>query len=414
MQNSNLIKRNNIKSYCLTRLSIEVTRRCNRKCIHCLRGLAQKTIITPEIIDRIFDEVKDCKHIALKGGESLLEMDMLEYLIRKIINSRWNIKVFQFTSNGTIYNENVMTLLNELYADKKCRVILRISGDSFHNQDLSSKTFEKYNIQNKNNNIELVYIDKVKYLKSSGRGKEYIENNKSELGQYEWITDVFVEKRIVSILGETIYSPILLAANGNITFDDECTYDILDSIAMGNILEASLKDIFENNNIRALLIEKDFEVLREIKSYINYYRYYKTESYRNYMRFKLAHKIYSVLWDKRKEFHQLYPHIKTEYIVNKYPMSDYDVFLDIDRIYDCVHYAVDSMSHTEWLEFIRAADKELYDEYLTHEDELSYDGKDIFTVYALYQKPDVLHDYLKKEVYTRSNYFENVTCTYLV
>ena len=83
-------------------LGFEITRKCNKKCPICLRGEAQDCTITQGIIDKVFEEVEDCKYISILGGESLLELDMLEYLIDKIVSSNWNIEFFNLTTNGQL------------------------------------------------------------------------------------------------------------------------------------------------------------------------------------------------------------------------------------------------------------------------------------------------------------------------
>ena len=50
---------------------IEVTRRCNMQCRHCLRGDAQNVDISNEIIDRFFDGFADgavIENVVFSGG----------------------------------------------------------------------------------------------------------------------------------------------------------------------------------------------------------------------------------------------------------------------------------------------------------------------------------------------------------
>ena len=69
----------NSAKYKLNSLSVEITRKCNFKCRHCMRGQAQDVTITPRIIDRLFEQIEDVKGmIGLTGGEVLLAMDMVE------------------------------------------------------------------------------------------------------------------------------------------------------------------------------------------------------------------------------------------------------------------------------------------------------------------------------------------------
>lgn len=80
------------KQYRYAGIWVEITRRCNLKCAHCSCGDAQSLDISKEIIDRIFVEAKDCDEISLTGGEPLLALDMVKYLIDKIIEYQWQTK----------------------------------------------------------------------------------------------------------------------------------------------------------------------------------------------------------------------------------------------------------------------------------------------------------------------------------
>jgi len=56
-------------------LYFEVTRRCNMKCGHCLRGCAQKVDLTIDIVDRFLrlNEVTSIGRIGFSGGEPSLK-----------------------------------------------------------------------------------------------------------------------------------------------------------------------------------------------------------------------------------------------------------------------------------------------------------------------------------------------------
>lgn len=58
----------------------EITRKCNLKCEHCVKGAAQNITITKSIINKVLDSVGFCKSIYLTGGEPFLEIDIIEYL----------------------------------------------------------------------------------------------------------------------------------------------------------------------------------------------------------------------------------------------------------------------------------------------------------------------------------------------
>lgn len=66
-----------MKKYRFHELNIEITRKCNKRCVHCMRGEAQELTMSKEIIDRIFDDVLDVKRIVFGNGEALLEVERI-------------------------------------------------------------------------------------------------------------------------------------------------------------------------------------------------------------------------------------------------------------------------------------------------------------------------------------------------
>ena len=80
-------------------LAIEVTRRCNMQCSHCMRGSAENHTISKEVVDRLFDEVSVVARLLLTGGEPFLEPEMVDYIFdaiikRKILYFQHNLSVF--------------------------------------------------------------------------------------------------------------------------------------------------------------------------------------------------------------------------------------------------------------------------------------------------------------------------------
>lgn len=83
-------------------LAIEVTRRCNMKCSHCMRGPAENHTISKEVVDRLFDEVSTIGTLLLTGGEPFLEPEMIDYIFDAIIKRNIPIIRISVVTNGTI------------------------------------------------------------------------------------------------------------------------------------------------------------------------------------------------------------------------------------------------------------------------------------------------------------------------
>ena len=96
-----------MKKLKLKGLGIEIKRDCNKKCVHCMKGEAQNIIIDKKTIDKLFSDIKDCDEFIFYGGEPLLKIDVIEYIIDKIIENNWNVNTIQLTTNGTILDEKI-------------------------------------------------------------------------------------------------------------------------------------------------------------------------------------------------------------------------------------------------------------------------------------------------------------------
>lgn len=117
-------------------LTLEITRRCNMKCAHCLRGGAQRINMPSEIAQTALRRFDRIGTITFTGGEPLLNA-------REIINTlqyaRWNgieIESFYIVTNGTIFHEDLMDELYYLYDASMDKEIccISISQDMYHDE----------------------------------------------------------------------------------------------------------------------------------------------------------------------------------------------------------------------------------------------------------------------------------------
>ena len=66
----------------ITDLVIEITRRCNMACAHCLRGDAQDLDMNPSFLDDLFSRLNQASTIVFTGGEPSLRPDLISYALR--------------------------------------------------------------------------------------------------------------------------------------------------------------------------------------------------------------------------------------------------------------------------------------------------------------------------------------------
>ena len=79
---------------------IEVTRKCNMTCSHCLRGEAQKKTISNQHISKFLSLFNSIGILTLSGGEPTLEMDTLNYIAEYIQHRDVNVENFFIVTNG--------------------------------------------------------------------------------------------------------------------------------------------------------------------------------------------------------------------------------------------------------------------------------------------------------------------------
>ena len=377
-------------------LVIEITRVCNRKCVHCMRGTAQKSTITKDIIDRIFQEISNCYHIALTGGEPLLAIDMIEYLVDKIILSEWNIKVFQLTTNGTIIDERIVRCLNKLCSHKpECCSILRISGDQYHNTNQAQLAYEAYSNFPKSDKVTVLIKESLNSIKFSGRAKDLVTENSEQLPKdkdFIGIAVPYINQYRIPVKDNTIQTDLIICSNGNVSFSEEVSFAELDLLAIGNLLESDLKTLIETHNRDCLLTHCDWENIQTIKQSLIGFNDYGLSTY---IRDKVGELIFDGIYKHRIKAHEMFPYIPAQNIILNLPMpKDYilDINAEIDMIFDIVQPLLENMSMQEWEEWLQGVDSDIYDLYETRRDEFDTDCQKSFSVYAVLQNPSVLED----------------------
>ena len=102
-------------------MTIELTRKCNMKCAHCLRGDAQDVDIDYKYIDELLDQTEVIGHLTITGGEPTLNLDALEYILNGLCKRGIPLLEFGLITNGLIYSERFIDLI------KWCKQIIDVS-----------------------------------------------------------------------------------------------------------------------------------------------------------------------------------------------------------------------------------------------------------------------------------------------
>lgn len=117
-----------MKKLVVNNLCIEVTRRCNYKCLHCMRGDAQNISLSTDDIEIIFHndyfKITKINQLVITGGEPTLNAAAIIKIIDGIISDGIVIDSFIMVTNGSIYHQKIVDSLNNFYN------YFQINGDS--------------------------------------------------------------------------------------------------------------------------------------------------------------------------------------------------------------------------------------------------------------------------------------------
>jgi hypothetical protein len=115
-------------------VAIEVTRRCNMFCKHCLRGEQQNKDIKKEYIDTLFSNIGYISNLVFTGGEPSLVPELLEYILDSAGKHRVAVDNFYIATNGKDITDDFVVACIKWYAycnDNEITAI-NLSNDSFH------------------------------------------------------------------------------------------------------------------------------------------------------------------------------------------------------------------------------------------------------------------------------------------
>lgn len=118
----------------LDNLMIEVTRRCNMSCEHCLRGCSENIDLNTDYIVSLLNQIESINSVTFTGGEPSLNVQAIDYFLEKCKEKDIYIGSFYIATNGFAINENFVLACLKLYSycsDKECCQV-HVSNDYFH------------------------------------------------------------------------------------------------------------------------------------------------------------------------------------------------------------------------------------------------------------------------------------------
>jgi len=225
-------------------LVIEITRRCNAHCDHCLRGDAQNVDMDDKIIDAMLEGVDYISSVTFSGGEPSLAVPKIKYFLEAVKERNISLGSFYLVTNGKIKSLELVLVLMELYA--YCDDIgdefyggFCISKDQFHEYAIGdvSEADKLYRSLSFYHPDERIGELKNESLINEGRSIEY------GLG----VRTVEPDSIEIEIDGEHIdyiESSVYVNALGDVVSGCNFSFESQEEYKIGNVLNNTIEEIY--------------------------------------------------------------------------------------------------------------------------------------------------------------------------
>lgn len=127
---------------------IEVTRRCQLQCKHCMRGDSQDIDISYDAIDNLLNNTEMIGKLSFTGGEPTLNLDIISYFLQEASNRKIPIAGLDIITNGVDKSMRLVKLIEGYYKHiAYCQsymhpyrpayqyIHIGVSTDKFHTED---------------------------------------------------------------------------------------------------------------------------------------------------------------------------------------------------------------------------------------------------------------------------------------
>lgn len=237
--------------FTIDQMIIELTRRCNMTCEHCLRGNAQNLNFDKTMLPNIFGNVRAVNSITFTGGEPTLALKQLEEIIDYIIFFDIEVGQFYIKINGRKFSPKLLKLLKKLQncCTEPTLCFLDISQDQFHGNSFCEKSYS--DLQDEYDFIKIGKERMIYNVIIEGKAKEngippifgtsgyYQKSLHEPKFKSDWLLDE--QNRFV---GEMVY----VSSNGNVITDCDLSFESVDKYSFGNVKNEDLLQIIRRHS----------------------------------------------------------------------------------------------------------------------------------------------------------------------
>lgn len=221
-------------------LMLEVTRKCNMQCAHCMRGESQNVSMDSDTVRNVFQNISRIEQLTLTGGEPSLEPGILQWIIYYAKSMGVEIGSFFCATNAKVYSQEFVDGLRQLYSycDKPDRCILTVSTDQFHTTDPEAKEFYS-KLPFYKPEKERTTVPKAEII-SEGRAAD------NQLGRFDVPPETHIYDYEISGFRWEINDRIYINALGDVLLNPDMSYENQDQFNFGNVFYAPLEDLLRD------------------------------------------------------------------------------------------------------------------------------------------------------------------------
>jgi len=222
-------------------LIIEVTRRCNMACGHCMRGDAQAVDMTRETMAKLLEgnDIDQIGTVTFTGGEPSLNVQAIRDFMDICRANGIEVGGFYIATNGKRISEEFIHVLMDLYmfcSDNEMSAV-EVSRSIWHqNEGQDEYDIERLMIlrfARERNNLNP--YDKDTRIINQGRGKEFNEAHGFEGKDLTYTPDV------LNLEDESVYVNV----HGDILPDCDMSYETQEELKLGNVYQDKLVDLVD-------------------------------------------------------------------------------------------------------------------------------------------------------------------------
>jgi len=127
---------------------IELTRKCNMTCSHCLRGKAQNLDIKKEHITKMLENVSYISTVTFSGGEPSLNIGAINHFIDECKRLNVSVNSFYIATNGKETTDEFILAIMNLYLLCEDNEVSQVhySNDYYHIQEDYKPNIEKLEV----------------------------------------------------------------------------------------------------------------------------------------------------------------------------------------------------------------------------------------------------------------------------